>query len=324
MQSTGVTIGIPLYNEERYIEESLRSAVSQCDVVLISDNDSTDHSLLICEAIGKEFSHIHLTRQPRNIGAIANFKYLLDKANTEFFMWLGAHDALPQGYVRHLTTLLKYQPDAVLAYGASHHISIEGNPTGKYDYSYHADISNPSPVVRLMGLIRRLHDCSLVHGVFRTEQLRLAWDECAIDTFIGADHILLSYAAIHGPFLYAPQTHLIRRDAHPMDSQENQLKRMGLKQPDPSHLTHHELQHRQYSLAARISTGSGVRGLLFRIRVRYYLIARFGPFSYSIADRVYDTVLTKLIQCSSAIPRVTRNMCGFFRRAMVRLIRVIS
>lgn len=322
MRSTSVTIGIPLFNEERFIEESLRSAVYQCETILVSDNASSDRSPLICEAISREFPHIHLTRQVRNIGAVANFKYLLDRTNTEYFMWLGGHDALPGGYVQHLTNLLENDSSAVLAYGASHHVSAEGIPTGKYDYIYHTDLSNPLPQSRLLGLIRHLHDCSLVHGVFRTEQLRQAWNACAIGTFIGADHILLSCAALNGPFLYAPHTHLVRRDVHSVDSQVSQLKRMGLAQPSRTELTHHEMQHRQYSLAVRISSGAGLHGLLFRMKARYFLVTRFGPFSSSFIERIVETFLFQWIQYTSAISRTTMKAYSFFRRTMHRLFDV--
>ncbi len=288
-----VTIGIPLYNEERYIEEAIRSAASQCEKVWVSDNASTDGSAAICERLSREYSNIHFVRQPHNMGGITNFKFLLDKAETPYFMWLGSHDALPDGYVRKLTQLLDDCPDAVLAYGASRHVDVGGKPIVDYDYFYHEMLAHKLASTRVLGLIRHLHDCSLIYGVFRTETLRAVWDESGMDAFHGADHVLLTSAAIKGPFVYAPETYLIRRDAHPADTREAQLKRLDPKQSDKEQLTFREMQRRQYALAASMSEGTGLSGLLFRFKARFSSVRRFGAFGESLMTRKLDLFLAK-------------------------------
>lgn len=286
-----VTIGIPLYNEEKYIEEALHSAASQCETVWVSDNASTDGSAIICERVSWEYPNVHFVRQPHNMGGITNFKFLLDKADTPFFMWLGSHDALPDGYVRHLTQLLEDCPEAVLAYGASHHLDVDGKPAGVYNYYYHAALADKSPATRILGLIRHLSDCSLIHGLFRTEALRAAWDASGTDAFIGGDHVLLGHAAIQGPFLYTPETYLIRRDVHPADTPQKQLKRMDLQQPDMIQVPYREMQRRQYVQAATVVKGTGFSGFLFRLKTRYYLVERFGPFGETFMMHKLDLFL---------------------------------
>lgn len=315
MQCKGVTIGIPLYNEERYIEEALRSAASQCETVWVADNASTDGSATICEMVSREYSNIHFVRQPRNIGAIANFKFLLDKADTPLFMWLGGHDALPDGYVRQLKQLLENCPEAVLAYGASHHVDVDGKPVGDYEYFYHAMLADRLPLTRILGLISHLHDCSLVHGVFRREALRAAWNASKIEAYIGVDHVLLAHAAINGPFLYSPETYLIRRDAHPDDTQQEQLKRMDACQLDRKQFICHELQRRLYALAVTVSKGTGLSGFLFRSRARFSLTERFGPFGESLMAKRLEFFLVFLIRQSFLLPL---NTLGVWRNTLVR------
>lgn len=89
MQCKSVTIGIPLYNEESYIEEALRAAASQCGSVWVSDNASTDGSAKICEKLIGEYPNVNFVQQPQNMGAVANFKFLLDKAETPLFHVVG-------------------------------------------------------------------------------------------------------------------------------------------------------------------------------------------------------------------------------------------
>jgi len=312
----GVTIGIPLYNEEKYIEEALRSAASQCETVWVSDNASTDGSATICEMVCREYSNVHFVRQPHNIGAIANFKFLLENAESPFFMWLGGHDALPDGYVGQLTRLLEKYPEAVLAYGSSHHVDVDGKPAGNYEYFYHEMLADRSPLTRILGLICHLHDCSLVHGVFRRELLCAAWNASQIEAFIGVDHVLLAHAAINGPFLYSPETYFIRRDAHQEDTQQEQLKRMDGRQPDRKLFTYHELQRRQYALAAKISRGTGLLGFLFRSKVRFSLTERFGPFGQSSMSRKLDLFLNVLTK--QAFFR-SRNALRIWRNALLKV-----
>jgi glycosyltransferase involved in cell wall biosynthesis len=286
-----VTIGIPLYNEEKYIEETIRSAATQCGTLWISDNASTDGSAAICERVSREYPNVHFVKQSHNMGAIANFKFLLDKAATPYFMWLGGHDALPDGYVRQPTQLLEDCPEAVLAYGASHHVDVNGNPSGDYEYFYSAMLADKSPAIRILGLIRHLSDCSLIHGIFRTEALRAVWNATGDEAYRGGDHVLLGHAAIKGQFLYAPQTYLIRRDAHPIDSPHEQLKRMGVRQPDSEQLRYSEMQRRQYAQAKSVSKGAGLSGLLYRLKARTILVQRFGPFGEAAVARKLDLFL---------------------------------
>lgn len=291
-----ITIGIPVYNEEKYIEEALHSAATQCKTVWVSDNASTDRSAAICEMVSREYPNVHFVRQPHNMGAIANFKFLLDKADTPFFMWLGGHDVLPKDYVRQLTLLLENGPEAVLAYGASHHVDVNGKPVKDYDYYYSAMLADKLPAPRVLGLIQHLSDCSLIHGIFRTETLRTVWSVSGVDAFRGTDHVFLTHIAIKGPFLYAPKTYLIRRDAHPADTPQKQLERMGLQQLGKEQLTYREMQRRQYALAATLSKGTGLSGLLFRLKTRFFLVKRLGPFGETFMGRILDLLLGKYLQ----------------------------
>lgn len=297
-----VTIGVPLFNEEKFIEEALRSAASQCDSVWVSDNASTDGSAAICERVSREYSNVHFVRQPHNMGGIANFKLLLDKADTPFFMWLGGHDILPDGYVSQLSQLLEDCPEAVLAYGASRHVDVNGKPVGNYDYYFHALLADKSPAMRILGLIRHLQDCSLIHGVFRTEALRKAWNTWGGNAYRGADHVLLTHAAIKGMFLYAPETYLIRRDAHLADTPQAQLKRLDIRQPDGKQLTYREMECRQYALAVTETKGTGLPGFLFRLKARFSLVERFGPFGETPMTRKLDLFLILLASPLSDMP----------------------
>jgi glycosyltransferase involved in cell wall biosynthesis len=89
-----VSIGMPVYNGEKYIREALDSLLAQTFTdfeLIISDNASTDRTEAICLEYAKNDSRIRYVRQDENKGMDANSKFVLDEARGEYFMW-AAHD----------------------------------------------------------------------------------------------------------------------------------------------------------------------------------------------------------------------------------------
>ena|SRR5690606_12495316 len=93
-----LTIGIPVYNEKKFILQTLESCVLQAGTILISDNCSTDGTSDICEEFANSHSNVFYTRNDSNIGMLENFKRPLFQCETEYFQWLGAHDILDKNY----------------------------------------------------------------------------------------------------------------------------------------------------------------------------------------------------------------------------------
>jgi glycosyltransferase involved in cell wall biosynthesis len=90
-----VSIGVPVFNGEAYLRESLDSIVSQTFTnfeVIISDNASSDKSAEICKEFGDKDNRIKFFQQPENIGGWPNFKFVLKQARGEYFMWSAADD----------------------------------------------------------------------------------------------------------------------------------------------------------------------------------------------------------------------------------------
>ena len=284
----GVTIGIPLYNEELFIEAAIRSAAPQCETLLVADNCSTDRSAQICESLAREYPNLVFIRHDSNQGAASNFKFVMEKAVTPYFMWLGAHDLLPPDYVRCLRRALDLESGAALAFGAVRHIDRLGNEVSRYDYSFASVLADDEPANRFQAIIKYLLDCSLVHGLFRTHHLRTV---CKDMSFLGGDHVLLANAALAGKFLYVPETHLLRRDVHISHTLDAQLQRItGTEQLKRSNLSLQEMQRAQYAQAIRVSMQLGRGAAFFRLSTYFWLVSRFGPFGKGGIRRMIETV----------------------------------
>lgn len=89
-----VSIGMPVYNGEKYIREALDSLLAQTFPdfeLIISDNASIDGTEAICLEYAQKDSRIRYVRHQENRGACTNFQFVLNEAKGEFFMWT-AHD----------------------------------------------------------------------------------------------------------------------------------------------------------------------------------------------------------------------------------------
>ena len=97
-----VTIGMPVYNGEKYIKDALDSLLAQTFTdfeLIISDNCSIDNTQEICEQYAKKDTRIKYIRQVENLGALRNFLFVVDEAIGEFFMWAACDDTWDSAWV---------------------------------------------------------------------------------------------------------------------------------------------------------------------------------------------------------------------------------
>ena len=97
-----VSIGMPVYNGERFIREALDSLLAQTFTgfeLIISDNASTDATESICRNYAEQDSRIHYIRQRKNLGALLNFQFVMNEAHGEYFMWAACDDRWDRNWI---------------------------------------------------------------------------------------------------------------------------------------------------------------------------------------------------------------------------------
>lgn len=98
-----ISIGMPVYNGEKFIEESLNSILSQSYSdfkLIISDNNSTDNTRYICEKYASIDSRITYVCQEKNIGAAQNFIFVFNnRKKTKYFMWAACDDSWSENWL---------------------------------------------------------------------------------------------------------------------------------------------------------------------------------------------------------------------------------
>ncbi|HEX8755999.1 MAG TPA: glycosyltransferase family 2 protein, partial [Steroidobacteraceae bacterium] len=112
-----VSVGVPVFNGEAFLEDAIRSTLSQTldDLELIlSDNASTDRTADICRDYAAREPRVRYFRNPRNLGAAANYNLAFSHARGRYFKWLGHDDRMLPSYLAKTCRTLEERSDAVL------------------------------------------------------------------------------------------------------------------------------------------------------------------------------------------------------------------
>lgn len=196
-----LTIGIPAYNEAKYIQKTIESCINQAGCVVISDNASTDDTQKICEELAQKYSNLIYIRQEKNIGGTENFNFVLNQAKTKYFMWMGGHDTIDDGYSKHMMHMLE-NTDSSGCYPVSRHIDREDVEIGIYDCWYADRLSSDYPLQRIYALIAHLHEVSFLFGIYRTEIAQ----KYPMKPMLGNDHVFVCNMALEGKLIYSPRS----------------------------------------------------------------------------------------------------------------------
>ena len=96
-----ISIMIPVYNAERYLERCLESVLSQTysniEIVMVNDG-STDSSGEICNRYAESDDRIKVFHKT-NEGVAATRNYLLSKVNGDYLMFVDSDDTIPNDAV---------------------------------------------------------------------------------------------------------------------------------------------------------------------------------------------------------------------------------
>ena len=187
-----VSIGLPVFNGEKYIQQTLDSLLAQSYKnfeLNISDNASTDGTEEICRLYAAKDNRVHYYRQPRNVGLKGNWRYVLQLASGEYFMWAQHDDCWSMNYIGTLLKCLLVCPNAILAAGRTLYIDGDGNPypLDPDDAPVRHGNGNISTAKQLL----QQHAQGWLQGLFRRDELlRLASTFFAMDPW-GDDIVFL-------------------------------------------------------------------------------------------------------------------------------------
>jgi glycosyltransferase involved in cell wall biosynthesis len=213
-----VSIGIPVYNGERYLEETINSILSQTYTdfeLLISDNGSTDATQEVCLRYAKEDGRIKYHRNAKNLGAAPNYNLVFELSSGEYFKWADYDDLLAPDFITKCVEIFETHPDVAVVYPQAKF--IDGNGDFIEDYDPQPDASSASPQVRF-GRLLLDHDHRLAQasGVIRSSILRKT---ILHGSYPCSDEVLLAHLGLFGCYHKIPERLFFLRMHANMSSQ---------------------------------------------------------------------------------------------------------
>jgi len=234
MAGPKVSIGVPVYNGQRYLEQALQSLVNQTFndfELIISDNASTDRTAEICQDFASRDSRIRYYRNATNIGANPNFNRAFELATGQYFRWAAYDDVCEPTYLERCVQALDANPGAALAHTRTAIIDetgerIDTNPAALAAKGVTlSDVQDPPRKMDANCAVRRYADvllhtkwCFEIFALFRADKLRLTG---GMGDFYGTDKVLLATMSLQGKFIEIDED-LFRRRHHP--AQSSQIK----------------------------------------------------------------------------------------------------
>jgi glycosyltransferase involved in cell wall biosynthesis len=216
-----VSIGIPVYNGERYLAETLDSLLAQSFEhfeIVICDNASTDRTSEICQSYQAKDARVRYFRNDRNIGGAANFNRTFELSSAPLFHGGSCDDLYAPEFLERCVDALDRDSSVVLSHARTVMIDDWGQPfvwhpeRNCYVDSYgrsqgtSGDVVRPQPYhvaesarpeVRLRDVLWVMGWALPLSGVIRSEALLRTSGH---GNYYGADKVLLAELALQGRF----------------------------------------------------------------------------------------------------------------------------
>lgn len=210
-----VSVGLPVYNGERYLREAIDSILAQTLTdfeLIISDNASTDGTERICRQYAAGDTRIHYYRNERNIGGSQNHCRAFSLARGRYFRFAACDDVCAPELLARCMEALDQHPEAVLSYAITVRIDEDGRPLGEVRQQ---KATSPRPHDRFRDLTGWDHDCEPIYGLIRWDVLAdIQGKTGLLPSYTDADRTLLGQLSLYGQFFQVSQPLFCRR-IHP-------------------------------------------------------------------------------------------------------------
>lgn len=201
-----VTIGMPVFNAERTVARALESLLAQHEgnfELVVSDNASVDGTEAIVRAFAARDLRVRYVRQPRNLGALANFRYVLHEARGAYFMWAAADDAWHPDFVAANVAHLDAHPDYAASVSRVQIGDLDPDRIGTQGtFALASDVD-----ANLLAYVLRPGANSRFYGVHRTQAILAAWLDA---NYLAGDWAIVCRVVERGKYHEVPRVLMFR------------------------------------------------------------------------------------------------------------------
>lgn len=234
MSNPRVSIGLPVYNGEEYLETAVESILAQ-DYrdfeLIISDNASHDRTAAICEQFCRRDARIRYYRAETNRGAAWNYNRVFQLSSGSLFKWQAHDDVCLRRFLSRCVETFDEAPSSVvLVYPKAEIIDADGNLDPRFQPES-LETRDPAPHRRLAAVLRNLNMACPVFGLVRSSALQKTR---LIGQFVAADYVLLAELAMLGEIWEVPEALFQRRVHAKISTYANRSPSDLLRWYDPS------------------------------------------------------------------------------------------
>ncbi len=228
-----LSVGLCVYNGEKYISEGIESVLSQ-DIsnleLIISDNHSTDSTQEICERYQALDKRIRYVRLPENLGFLKNCWNALSLARAPYFMWATYDDLYESSFARSCIDRLETNPHIALVYSRTKMVNAESEFINIA--KDHIQAAQDNPVERFTHLIWELGLCNAFLGVYRSDIIRKT-RFLFYRLYRGYDNLFLAEVSLLGKIVQLEDILFIRRLTRDYTKTMEEQNAAGMEADDP-------------------------------------------------------------------------------------------
>ena len=207
-----VSIGIPVFNGQRYLQEALDSIAAQTFEdweLTICDNASTDRTEAICRRFAEGEPRARYHRNPVNIGSDRNFNLCAELSRGEYFITVAYDDRLHPQYLERTVAELDADPDVAFVHTRAWEIDAEGKTLGAAESAEFSDAAAPHE--RFRNVLTVVPDIISAFGLMRMSVFRAT---PGYIIYPSSDAFLQAELALRGKMKEVPEFLFFRR-LHP-------------------------------------------------------------------------------------------------------------
>lgn len=209
-----VSIGMPVYNGEKFIRAAIDSILAQTYSnfeLIISDNASTDGTAKICQEYATRDERVRFHQNSCNEGAARNFNKAFHLSKGTYFKWAAYDDVIAPDFIEKCLMVLEQNPEFVLCHSQVKIIDEQDNFVRNYNTKLQTD--SPNPVKRCYELLFP-HLNYQIYGVIRSSVLRMTR---LYENYGYGEGVLTLELGLLGSFYEIPEYLLLVRK-HPQQS----------------------------------------------------------------------------------------------------------
>jgi glycosyltransferase involved in cell wall biosynthesis len=210
-----VSIGMPVFNGEPFIEQAIDSILAQsfeAFELVVVDNHSTDRTYEICQAYAARDPRVRCVRHRQNYGHVHNFNAAFRLSWGRYFKWAACDDILAPDFLVRTVEVLDRDPSVVLAYPDMPKIDQHGRAVDVRYRGFDLEVleltTSPDAAERFSATMHNFWYTDHLYGLIRSDAL--ARTRLHARHFIG-DHILLAELSLYGRFRRVPEPLLFLR-----------------------------------------------------------------------------------------------------------------